>query len=344
MKKTLLSFFLIFISLLSFAQNPFVIKGTFKNFNGMIYLNYYGKTDSTFVRDGNFEFKGEIDLPVKADLKIRTVLSLAQTPFIIDPAELEIKVDTSTVSGGKPYVWLNATVTKGGATTELINNFHEQIRPKVMAAKTNDEKVKYITEEAKLFMKNNPDKVAPLYVISTAQKQFSLIYLKELYFGLSDKLKNTSFGQIIKSRIEKDEQAVLETVIADFEQEDLNGNKVSIKSLRGKYVLIDFWASWCSPCREENPNLVKLYEKYKAKGFEILGVSLDENKESWIAALKADNLSWVHVSDLKGWNNAVSRQFKINAIPDNILIDGDGKIVAKNLRGEKLEEKLKELF
>jgi len=121
---------------------------------------------------------------------------------------------------------------------------------------------------------------------------------------------------------------------------------VQLSSLRGKYLLIDFWASWCGPCRQENPNVVKVFNQYKDKNFHILGVSLDREgqKEKWMKAIHDDKLTWTHVSDLKFWNNAVSRQYGIQAIPQNLLLDPQGKIIAKNLRGEALVKKMQELL
>lgn len=133
-------------------------------------------------------------------------------------------------------------------------------------------------------------------------------------------------------------------VAPDFTQDTPEGEPFSLSDLRGKYVLIDFWASWCGPCRRENPNVVRLYDQYKDKGFDILGVSLDNDKSRWLAAIEKDQLTWKHVSDLKGWSNNVAQQYNIRSIPSTILIDPEGKIVAKNLRGTSLEAKLKELF
>lgn len=133
-------------------------------------------------------------------------------------------------------------------------------------------------------------------------------------------------------------------VAPDFTQLTPEGEEMSLSDLRGKYVLIDFWASWCGPCRRENPNVVRMYKAYKDKGFEILGVSLDRDKDRWLAAIEKDQLTWRHVSDLKGWSNAVAQQYSIRSIPRTILLDPEGRIVAKNLRGASLEAKLKELF
>jgi peroxiredoxin len=122
------------------------------------------------------------------------------------------------------------------------------------------------------------------------------------------------------------------------------GNVVSLSSLRGKYVLIDFWASWCKPCRIENPNVVKLYNKYRSKNFEIYGVSLDKSKEQWEQAIREDGLQWIHVSDLRFWQSAAAQLYNITSIPHTVLVDPEGRIVAKNLRGQQLENTLAELL
>ncbi|PSL49627.1 peroxiredoxin [Chitinophaga niastensis] len=130
----------------------------------------------------------------------------------------------------------------------------------------------------------------------------------------------------------------------DFTLPDPSGKMISLSSLRGKYVLVDFWASWCGPCREENPNVVKAYHQYKGKNFTILGVSLDKTKDKWLQAIQQDGLTWSHVSDLKFWDSAVVPLYGINSIPTNFLLDPQGKVIASNLRGPALEAKLKEVI
>lgn len=125
---------------------------------------------------------------------------------------------------------------------------------------------------------------------------------------------------------------------------DTSGNTVSLSSLKGKYVLIDFWASWCGPCRQENPNVVRMYNKFKDKGFAIYSVSLDKTKENWVRAIRNDNLTWTHVSDLKFWQSEAAQKYGVQAIPATFLLDKDGKIIAKNLRGDALEQKLEEVL
>ncbi|WP_235938066.1 peroxiredoxin family protein [Chitinophaga solisilvae] len=130
----------------------------------------------------------------------------------------------------------------------------------------------------------------------------------------------------------------------NFTQQNVKGDPVKLTDYRGKYVLLDFWASWCGPCRAENPNVLENYEKYHSKGLEILGVSLDDKKDAWVKAIKDDGLTWEHVSDLKGWRNVVAKEYNIRAVPSNFLLDKDGKIIAKDLRGEELSRKLEEIF
>ena len=138
----------------------------------------------------------------------------------------------------------------------------------------------------------------------------------------------------------------LGAVAPEFAEADTSGKMINLSSFRGKYVLIDFWASWCGPCRQENPNVVKAFNRYKGQKFTIIGVSLDQpnGKTKWLAAIHKDGLNWAQVSDLKYWDSKVADQYAVRGIPQNFLLDPDGKIVAKNLRGDDLEEKLEELF
>jgi len=130
----------------------------------------------------------------------------------------------------------------------------------------------------------------------------------------------------------------------DFTMNTPEGQPMKLSDHRGKVVLVDFWASWCGPCRRENPNVVKMYNKYKEKGFDILSVSLDKNKDRWLGAIEKDKMTWHHVSDLKGWQNEAAKLYGVRSIPETILLDGEGNIIARKLRGPMLEAKLKEVF
>jgi peroxiredoxin len=170
--------------------------------------------------------------------------------------------------------------------------------------------------------------------------------VRPLFDGLSVAARNSAAGKAFQEKLTIAENTQIGKDAMDFTQNDTLGHPVSLASFRGKYVLLDFWASWCGPCRMENPNVVKVYEKFHAKGFDILGVSLDRSvdKEKWLKAIHDDRLAWTQVSDLGFWNNAVAREYGITSIPQNFLIDPQGKIVGKNLRGKELEKKLSEIF
>lgn len=148
----------------------------------------------------------------------------------------------------------------------------------------------------------------------------------------------------LRQQIELQKSFVVGGTAPDFSQNSPEGESISLSDLRGKIVLVDFWASWCGPCRRENPNVKRVYDTYKDKGFEILAVSLDRTKDRWLQAIEADGLPWLHVSDLKGWANEVAQMYSVKSIPHTILLDAEGKIIARGLRGKQLEDKLAELL
>jgi len=195
------------------------------------------------------------------------------------------------------------------------------------------------------FVKKYPSSyVAPIAIIRILQSSENATVADNLYKLLSKDVKNSTLAKYVGEQLELAKINPIGSQIADFTQADTAGRPVKISSLRGKYVLIDFWASWCRPCRMENPNVVAAFNKYHEKNFTVLGVSLDQAKDAWLNAIHMDGLTWTHVSDLKGWGNQVASLFKVTSIPQNILIDPKGKIIAKNLRGEALNDKLSSIL
>lgn len=198
------------------------------------------------------------------------------------------------------------------------------------------------------FIKAHPD-----YVVSVEALRDAVGYLPDdiriydkLFKGLNKSVRESKDGAALRKTIDGFMAVRIGAVAPLFTSPDTSGLAISLKDLRGKYVLLDFWASWCVPCREENPNVVKAYEQFRDKDFTVLGVSLDQpnKREAWIKAIKDDGLVWQHVSDLKYWKNEVAQQYSIRSIPQNFLIDPEGKIIAANLRGEALLQKLQALL
>jgi peroxiredoxin len=219
---------------------------------------------------------------------------------------------------------------------EIINYYND------LNAAANQKQVERLSE----FIRLHPNSFAALYLLSNMVTIVPFEKAQAYFNTLSASYKETSYGKNIASAIDSKNVTAVGKTGPDFEQPDTSGKPVKLSDFRGKYVLLDFWASWCVPCREENPNVVEAYRQYHDKGFTVLSVSLDQpgKKENWLKAIHQDGLTWTQVSDLKFWNNSAAKLYGIQAIPQNFLLDKDGKIIAVNIKGAELNKKLAGLF
>ncbi|MEZ4946025.1 MAG: TlpA disulfide reductase family protein [Cyclobacteriaceae bacterium] len=284
--------------------------------------------------------------------------------FVIDKADLEINVDGNDPNGFVEII--------GSPDMDLVNRVQEitsetQQHPRMAelndafnAARAENDRVKMeeIQEEYMAFYNHGIDKVAALLkeqgpsvaVINllTASNFLDRDKYFDLYLHVADELRqewpNYELAKEFIATVDKMKVLAIGQPAPDISLPNPDGEVVSLSSLRGNYVLVDFWAKWCGPCRQENPNVVRMYHKYNDKGFEVFGVSLDRTKEDWLQGIQEDGLVWTHVSDLKYFNSAAAELYNINAIPFSVLVDPDGIIIGKNLRGKGLEKKLEEVL
>lgn len=252
----------------------------------------------------------------------------------------------------------------GSEDTKLVYNTLKQYNIYIHELDTLKKQIQIVTDNAKKnilihdyqkvfnekdafirkMIEENPNSLATLLFIDNFKIEDEIPLFKNLSDSLIIEYPNNPHVKDFKNRVEGSSYLALGTEAPDITLPNPEGTTVSLSSLRGKIVLIDFWASWCGPCRRENPAMVRIYEKYKDKGFEIYGVSLDNNRHNWIATIATDNLYWTQVSDLKFWNSEVVQLYQIQSIPYTVLLDKKGNIIAKGLRGLSLEVKLEEIF
>lgn len=201
-----------------------------------------------------------------------------------------------------------------------------------------------VNQNVKEFVKENPASLSSLAAIQNLDLDQDYEYFALVIDALKEKAAGNEFYESLSQQVNAQRKLAIGSPAPEISLPQPDGQMMSLSDLRGQYVLIDFWASWCGPCRRENPNVVRVYNRYHDKGFEILGVSLDKNKNAWLGAIQQDGLEWKHISDLKYWNSAVVPEYQVKGIPLTYLVDPEGIIVGKNLRGATLENKLAEIF
>jgi peroxiredoxin len=339
----------------------FILKGEVKEakYPAMVYLSYKEDKkliwDSTVLHDAQFEFHGSISRPLQANLVLKQQGGVSSRSLYLDPGVMTLQSNGS----------LDSAVVTGSPSSQIADEWKKmsnpylsqmaEFRSRAYYNRGNSDSVRILkeqTDQALLdyrhalttFVSRHPDSYVSWDEVDVQRIAMDPETFQPSFEALSPKFRNTPEGKALAEQIVNVKQAEIGVRSPDFSQLDAHGNPVSLRSLHGKYVLVDFWASWCGICRMENPNVLRAYNAYKDSGFTVLGVSLDDSKSKWLQAVKEDNMPWQQVSDLKGTKNDVAMLYGIIGIPQNVLLDPNGVIIAKNLRDRELMKKLMEIF
>lgn len=364
MKKSIFLVPILLIALYSCKQssnNGFTITGNIKGLKASYIYFQWDKADSSHldssvVTNGQFTFTGRVAHPEMAAIYLKNSESNIQ--FFLENKNLTItgaadSMDNATVTGSHSqdeYMAFQASVK---SKYDKENNLYQQYDS---AQKNNNTSLaanlqnqisaldSQINEQTKTFITAHPKSFVSVFLLQGMTFNSPYAELNKLFTGLDTAVQQSKTGKWMIKQLAIMKKTSIGSPALGFTQNNVDGKPVSLSDFKGKYVLLDFWASWCGPCRAENPNVLKAYNEYKNKNFTILSVSLDINSKDWIKAVDHDKLPWTQVSDLKGWRNQVAEEYGVHAIPSNYLIDPNGIIIANNLRGDKLEDKLTEVL
>jgi peroxiredoxin len=345
------------------VKNAFTVSGTVDTvFNGMIYLQKrvdapLVTVDSARFTDGKFTFKGVIDYPEVYYLTIPAVK--ASVPFFIEPSEITVNIMTRDINKTK------ITGSKNQAAYDAYLDDLDKFNAKMKESYSMYNKAMELGDEAKAhyydsvisviddqrsnyskdYVVKNPASFISPYIMYRNSYAYGMEEIETALDAFDTSLTHSIYAGFMKAYLGTLKRTAVGQRFVDFSMADSAGTSVTLADHVGKgYLLIDFWASWCSPCRAENPNIVAQYNTYHDRGFDIFGVSFDSSRERWLGAIKSDGLTWNHVSDLKGWECAAGKLYGIRSIPANVLLDSTGTIIARNVMGEELKAKLAELY
>ncbi|WP_304035472.1 redoxin domain-containing protein [Mesonia mobilis] len=352
-------------------SNEPTFKGSISNVEDStaIYLSQLGNTgqpqaiDTVMVKDGKFE----IDLP-KVDFETLNILTLeggrGNVIFINEnePITATVYKDSlrsSKVEGGKSNELFNDYVSEIKSLRAEMQKMVEQYQANNPNLRQNPALMQEIQQKQKELQENNtgkfqkmisenPQSLVSALILSDMMngKSLSTNEFKELFENLDEEVKNSEIGKQLNETIQKATATAVGSKAPEFSAPTPEGEQLALKDALGKITIVDFWASWCKPCRIENPNVVKLYNEYHDKGLNIIGVSLDKNgqKDKWLKAIEDDGLTWQHVSNLQYWQGPVAQLYNVRSIPATFILDENGVIIAKDLRGEALRAKVSEML
>ena len=358
--KSLFLFLLLLTSFSISAQEEFKITGNLGGtLGGKLILVGAGQQGNvslgeTMMENGTFQFVGKVDGIMPAYILTErqqpiATLMLENVEYVIVAGESGIEIR----GGGAAQ----AILSQYDAINQIILRERMKMEQEMKAAYASQNQMKLqvlqqqfskVMEEAEkqqmaLFTAHK-DSPVTAFVIASGMEQLEYVTLKPLYDGLGETAKNSPYGRAIARQLEVFKQVEVGSVAPDFQGATPEGGTVSLYGVTSELKLVDFWASWCGPCRAEMPSMVKLYKKYHEKGLEIIGVSLDEKKEDWLKASQNDKITWQNISDLQGWRSPIATRYLVRAIPQTFLLDGDNRIIAKGLRGKDLEKKIAEIL
>lgn len=342
-------------------KGEFTMKGSISADGTPVYLvhSFGGKTDTLargVMRDGKYELKGNIQGVKHAELQVgkysaNVLVEEGEAELVFDPMESNSK--RLLTRGGEEQMLLSRfweisrkyQVKKDSIVRLFQRTFSDkdtvEMERQLNAMRQNSSERQKEEDE---IIRQYPDAYASTYIVYYWRNDMSDGELYTRYELLGEKAKASDLGIYLKKESDSRKAMRVGKIAPDFTLTTSEGKSFGLKDLKGKVKIIDFWASWCGPCRAENPNMLRLYQDYKDAGLDILGISIDEKKDSWLKAVKVDGMPWHHVSDLKGWSSPVAKAYAVSGIPRIVVLDEDNRIVALDIRGDELRAKVKELL